>query len=89
VRGDAGGASRDLLFRVDCPHGAYVARWEASAPDPGKYRFRIATGNVNLDCSIYDYSTSFATPDPTRAPGPAPASIAFPDRIVIAPDMRR
>jgi hypothetical protein len=44
------------LFRVDCPDGAYVARWETSAPDPGKYSFRIATGNANLDCSVYDYN---------------------------------
>ena len=43
------------LFRVACPDETYVARWEASAPDPGKYSFRIATGNANLDCSIYDY----------------------------------
>ncbi|VTZ25746.1 conserved exported hypothetical protein [Methylocella tundrae] len=44
------------LFEVTCSNDKYVAQWESGDADPGKEHFRIATGDVNLDCSIYDYN---------------------------------
>jgi hypothetical protein len=44
------------LFRVDCKGETYVAQWSSGPVDPGRDRFRLATGNANLDCAIYDFN---------------------------------
>ncbi len=43
------------LFHVSCADGAYVAQWDSAPVDLGEDHFRLATGDVNFDCSIYDY----------------------------------
>ena len=58
--------AQPYLFRVVCKDEVFVARWDAGAPDPGKDSFRIATGNSNLDCSIYDYDAKTDTGLPQR-----------------------
>ncbi|MEJ0092428.1 MAG: hypothetical protein WDN46_03045 [Methylocella sp.] len=45
--------AKTYQFRVSCADETYIAQWDGS--DFDKDRFRIATGDTNLDCSIYDY----------------------------------
>lgn len=44
------------MFQVTCADDKYVAQWTSGAVDPGQDHFRIATGDANLDCSIYNYN---------------------------------
>lgn len=46
-----------FLFRVNCPGDDYVAQWLPDRADRDKNYYRIATGDANLDCSIYDYDS--------------------------------
>ncbi|SFK75957.1 hypothetical protein [Methylocapsa palsarum] len=71
----AGAAAADLaesapsnvyLFRVNCPMERYVAQWAPGSADRGQTYFRIATGNANLDCSIYDYNAATDAALPRR-----------------------
>lgn len=50
--------AKAYLFRVSCADEAFVAEWMPGSSDPGKDYFRIATGDSNLDCSIYDYDVT-------------------------------
>ncbi len=43
------------MFRVSCADETYVALWDGGSADPGSDHFRIATGDANQNCSIYDY----------------------------------
>ena len=53
-------------FHVVCPGDDYVAQWIIPPNDPGKDYFRIATGDQNLDCSIYDYNRATDADLPRR-----------------------
>lgn len=71
------------LFRVDCSGEAYVAQWDSGAVDPGKDYFRIATGDRNLDCSVYDYNGATDRGLPRRwCSGDAGAIRAFPPILI-------
>ncbi len=54
------------LFGVRCNDEAYVAQWDSGAPDPGKEYFRLATGDLNLDCTIHDYDNKTERDLPRR-----------------------
>ena len=51
-----GASANTYLFRVDCKGETYVAQWDSGPVDPGQNYFRIATGDRNQDCSIYDFN---------------------------------
>jgi hypothetical protein len=75
--------SGPYLFRVNCPTETYLAQWTPDAMDPGKNYFRIATGDVNLDCSIYDYDPRYDAALPRRACRyPGGAIRAFPALLI-------
>jgi hypothetical protein len=71
------------LFRVDCKGKAFVAQWDSGAVDPGADYFRIATGDRNSDCSIYDYNGGTDRDLPRRwCSGPAGVIRAFPPILI-------
>jgi hypothetical protein len=57
VFGASAANAKTYQFRVNCTNEVFVALWDASSNDPGEDYFRIATGDANLDCSVYDYNT--------------------------------
>jgi hypothetical protein len=72
------------LFRVDCKAETYVAQWASGPVDPGKDYFRIATGDSNLDCSIYDYNARLDQDLPRRwCSGPDGVSGGFPSFLIL------
>ena len=72
------------LFRVDCKGETYVAQWDSGAVDPGKNHFRIATGDANLDCSIYDYVARTDRDLPRRwCSGPDGVIRGFPPLLIL------
>ena len=71
------------LFRVDCKGETFVAQWDSGAGDPGQDYFRIATGERNLDCSIYDYNHRTDRDLPRRwCSGPDGVFRAFPPILI-------
>lgn len=71
-------------FRVDCTGESYVALWDAGAVDPGSDYFRIATGDRNLDCSVYDYNRRADRDLPRRwCSGESGVIRAFPPALIL------
>lgn len=70
-------------FRVNCSEESFVALWDSGFPDPGIYHFRIATGDVNLDCSVYDYFAKTDRDLPRRWCSDPGAAIQFFPQILI------
>jgi hypothetical protein len=71
------------LFRVNCPADHYVAQWTPGPGDPGKDYFRIATGDLNADCPIYDYNPYTDAALPRRAcQDPGGVSRGFPAALI-------
>jgi hypothetical protein len=89
----AGAAAADLvesvpsnvyLFRVNCPMERYVAQWAPGPADRGRNYFRIATGDANLDCSIYDYDARTDAALPRRDCGdPGGVIRGFPGILIL------
>lgn len=80
TRGDA----KVYAFRVACTNDSYVALWNAGEPDPGKDYFRLATGDLNLDCTIADHNPRWDAGLPERwCAHPGPIARGFPPLLII------
>jgi hypothetical protein len=76
--------SNVYLFRVNCPMERYVAQWTPGPADRGRNYFRIATGDANLDCSIYDFDARTDGALPRRDCGDPGAIIrGFPGFLIL------
>jgi hypothetical protein len=78
-----GASANTYSFRVDCKGESYVALWDSGPDDPGQDYFRIATGDRNQDCSIYDYNRRWDHDLPRRwCSGDAGIIRAFPPILI-------
>ncbi len=78
-----GASANTYSFRVDCKGESYVALWDSGPDDPGLDYFRIATGDRNQDCSIYDYNGRYDRDLPRRwCSGDAGIIRAFPPILI-------
>jgi hypothetical protein len=76
--------ANDYFFRVDCKDETYIAQWASGPVDPGKPHFRIATGDANLDCSVYDYNARTDRDLPRRwCSGPDGVLRGFPPILIL------
>lgn len=79
----SGASANTYLFRVDCKGETYVAQWDSGPVDPGQDYFRIATGDRNQDCSIYDFNHRTDQELPRRwCSGDAEIIRAFPPILI-------
>ena len=77
--------AKTYRFRVNCADETYVAQWDADSPDLDKDDFRIATGDTNLDCSIYDYDARTDRNLPQRrCSGPSGVIRGFPPLLILS-----
>jgi hypothetical protein len=77
--------AKTYRFRVNCADETYVAQWEADSPDLDKDYFRVATGDANLDCSIYDYDARTDRNLPQRwCSGPSGIIRGFPPLLILS-----
>ncbi len=73
------------MFRVSCGEENYVALWDGGLFDPGGDHFRIATGDANLNCAIYDYDAKTDQSLPRRwCSDPGAAIEMFPPILLMA-----
>jgi hypothetical protein len=75
--------AQTYLFRVSCADETFVAQWDTSSIDRGKDHFRIATGDSNLDCSIYDYDATTDRNLPRRWCGDPGIILGFPPFLIL------
>lgn len=72
------------LFRVECPGDPYVAEWPAGPGDQGKDYYRIATGHLNFDCSVYAYDPTTDAMLPRRlCRDPGGLILGFPVMLIL------
>ncbi|WP_026607933.1 hypothetical protein [Methylocapsa acidiphila] len=78
--------ARTYLFRVSCwDDETYVALWDGGAADLGKTHFRVATGDANQNCSIFDYDPKADASLPRRwCSDPGAAIEFFPPILLMA-----
>lgn len=77
-------AANAYFFKVSCPMESFVAQWASGDPDPGRSHFRIATGDLNLDCSVYDYDPRTDRDLPRRwCSGPDGIIRGFPPALIV------
>jgi hypothetical protein len=73
------------MFRVSCADETYIALWDGGSSDPGKGRFRIATGDANQNCLIYNYNAKTDGSLPRRwCSDPGAAIEMFPPILILS-----